>query len=110
MSTLNIWISLLGLALVTALTRNFFLVLGDHLRLPERVAHALRYAPACALAGLIVPEVLQVQGAFVEPLTNPRLWGALAALVTMLITRSMVGTMGVGMAAYWLARWFVGLP
>ncbi len=104
MTTLHTWIALIGLALVTILTRNFFLVLGDTLRLPERVAHALRYAPACALAGLIVPEVLLAQGQLVEPLTNPRLWGAAAALVTMLITRNMVGTMGVGMAVFTALR------
>lgn len=109
MNALHIWLALLGLALVTAVTRNFFLVLGDYLRLPDRVAHALRYAPACALAGLIVPEVLMVQGEMVQSLSNPRLWGAIAALVTMLLTRSMVTTMVCGMTVFTALRWWTWL-
>ncbi len=107
MSPLHTWLALIGLALITLLTRNFFLVLGDRLRLPERVAHALRYAPACALAGLIIPEVLLAQGQFIEPFINPRLWGAAAALITMLVTRHMVSTMVMGMAVFTLVRWMV---
>jgi len=33
MTTTSLWLTLIGLAFVTAITRNFFLVLGDKLRL-----------------------------------------------------------------------------
>ena len=55
MKDLYIWSVIIGLTGVTVLTRSFFLVLGDRIPLPERVQHAMRYAPACALAALIAP-------------------------------------------------------
>lgn len=104
MSAIEIWLTIAGLTVVTFATRNFFIALGDTLRLPERVLHALRYAPACALVGLIVPEVLMQQGAFIESTANPRLWGALAALAVMLATHNMLATMAVGMAVFTVLR------
>jgi branched-subunit amino acid transport protein len=104
MSAIEIWITIVGLALVTFLTRNFFIVLGDAVRLPDRVQHALRYAPACALTALIAPDVLAQNGAWAIELTNPKLVGALIAILTMLITRSTLSTMALGMGAFFLVR------
>lgn len=106
MNATEIWITILGLTLVTIATRNFFLVLGDAVRLPEKVQHALRYAPACALTALIAPEVLTQQGAWAIGLDNPKLLGATAAVATMLIARNTLVTMAVGMAVFLLARAF----
>lgn len=105
MSPLAIWCVIVALAAVTFVTRNFFLVLGDAVRLPERVQHALRYAPACALTALIAPEVLTENGAWAIHVANPKLLGALAATVVMLLTRDTLATMALGMAAFFLARW-----
>lgn len=107
MSAWQTWGAIIGLALVTIFTRNFFLVLGDRLRLPPRVAHALRYAPACALAGLIVPEVLLQQGQLITSITHPPLWGALAALIVMSVTRNMVSAMVMGMGVFTVLRWVI---
>jgi branched-subunit amino acid transport protein len=104
MTTLEIWLTIAGLTIVTVITRNFFIALGDTLRLPERVLHALRYAPACALAALIAPEVLIAQGTL-APIMNPKLIAAVAALFVMLVTRSMVWTMVAGMAVFTGARY-----
>ncbi len=104
MSTLAVWITIAGLALVTVVTRNFFLVLGDSVRLPERVRHALRYAPACALTALIAPEVLTQHGAWAIAFTNPKLVGAIVAIVVMLSSRNTLATMALGMTAFLLVR------
>lgn len=108
MSTLEIWATILGLALVTLVTRNVFLVLGELLPMPQRLQHGLRYAPACALAALLAPELLVQQGALVATLANHRFVAGVAALATMLATRSIVATMAVGMAALTAARHFPG--
>ncbi len=107
MSAAAVWITIIGLALVTIVTRNAFLVLGDKVRLPERVQHALRYAPACALTALIAPEVLTQHGTWAITLANVKLIGAVVAVVTMLATRNTLATMAIGMGAFFLARLFV---
>jgi len=106
MSALETWIVIIGLTAVTIVTRSFFLVLGDRIPLPERVQHALRYAPTCALVALIAPEVLTVSGQVALSLDNAKLLAATAAVIFMLATRNMVVTMAIGMGAYTALRMF----
>lgn len=104
MTALEIWATIAGLTLVTLVTRNVFLVLGERLPMPERLQHGLRYAPACALAALLAPELLVQHGALAPTLANHKLLAGLAAAATMLATRSIAATMVVGMAAFTAAR------
>jgi branched-subunit amino acid transport protein len=107
MTSIEIWLTILGLTGVTLVTRNFFLVLGDRLPLPERVQHGLRYAPGCALAALIAPELLVQHGAVALTLANAKFVAGLAAIATMLATRNMIATMAIGMTAFAATRHFV---
>jgi branched-subunit amino acid transport protein len=104
MSSLEIWATIVGLTAVTVGTRSFFLVLGDYVPLPERVQHALRYAPACALTALIAPEVLMVKGGGLVAWNDPKLIAAAVAVGAMLATRSMLATMAIGMAVFTALR------
>jgi branched-subunit amino acid transport protein len=106
MSAVSIWLTIVGMTLVTLATRSLMLAFGDRIPLPERVQHALRFAPACALAALIVPELLTAQGAWAISLGNARLVAGAAAIAVMLATRSMMATMGLGMAVFLALRHF----
>jgi len=103
-SGLTIWIIIVGLTCVTVVTRSAFLVLGERFKLPERVQHGLRYAPACALVGLIAPELALANGSLALSLANPKLVAGLATGAIMLGTRSMVAAMAVGMLAFTALR------
>ena len=98
-----------GLALSTFVTRTSFLLAGAKLRLGHRVEVALRYAPVCTLAAIIVPDILMHPPAHVLDLSllNPRLIGALAAALWLCWSRNIVGCLGFGMAAYSLARLYL---
>ena len=100
---------ILGLALSTFVTRTSFLLAGARLRLNARVEVALRYAPVCTLAAIIVPNILLHPPAETLDLSvfNPRLIGALAAGLWMCWSRNLVGCLGSGMVAYTLARLFL---
>jgi branched-subunit amino acid transport protein len=106
MSAIEVWIAIVGMTLITVATRTVMLVFGDRIPLPERVQHALRFAPACALAALIAPALLTEQGAWAISLANARFVAGTLAIAVMLGTRSMLATMGVGMAAYLALRHF----
>ena len=106
MTPLSIWITIAGMALITVATRTFMLAFGDRLALPERVRHALRFAPVCALSALIAPELLTDQGAWAVSAGNPKFVAGTLAIVVMLATRSMSATMVLGMAAFLALRWF----
>jgi branched-subunit amino acid transport protein len=103
----HLWMGavLLGLAAATFVTRTSFLVAGARIRLHPRVEAALRFAPVCTLAAIVVPEVLLHGGSDIDvsPL-NPRLIGVAGAALWLCFSRNIVGCMAAGMLAFSLAR------
>ena len=57
-SGIALGVVIVGLALSTFVTRTSFLLAGARFRLGSRVEVALRYAPVCTLAAIIVPDIL----------------------------------------------------
>jgi branched-subunit amino acid transport protein len=104
MSNAEIWLTIAGLTLLTIVTRNAFLVLGGRVTLPTRVQHALRFAPACALVALVVPEVVLQSGALAISVSNPKLVASLVAIVIIVATRRTVAAIALGMLAYTMVR------
>ena len=60
-----------------------FWLIGHRVTIPPRVQDVLRYAPACALAAIVGPDlVLGPPGDLQLDLGNPKLLAGLAALAT----------------------------
>jgi branched-subunit amino acid transport protein len=100
---------IVGLALTTFVTRTSFLLAGSRLKLGHKVETALRYAPVCTLAAIIVPDVL-IHGPAHDydfSLFSPRLVGAFAAGIWLCFSRNIIGCLLTGMAGYSLARLFL---
>lgn len=96
-----------GLVLATFVTRAALLLVGQRFKPSPRFESALRFAPICALATLIAPEIVVRAGTVDLSLANPRLVAALAATAFFLWKRSMVGCIVVGtlvIAAYRFAQ------
>lgn len=104
---LDNWEYLLLIALMTAgtiVTRSFFFMIGGSRRMPGWMQKSLGYVPAVALAAILAPDFLLVQGALVEPWQNIRLLAGVAATVFFLFTRHLLGTLVFGMACYTALR------
>jgi branched-subunit amino acid transport protein len=106
MDTLYAIITIAGLVACTLITRGFFIIPERALELPPRVKQALRYAPIAALVAVIAPEIA---------LTTTSLGPAWIKLIAAALAagyffwrRGILGTIVVGMSAYWLLRF--GLP
>lgn len=98
------------LLLVSVLTRAGYFVFGDHLPLPDGVRRALRYAPAAALTGIVVPELLPWEGGLAAFVGIPVL-AAMAAIVLFWRTRNSILVIVGGMIAYWILNgvaWLLG--
>lgn len=104
MSELAIWITIIGLTGVTLLTRAGFLLLPQRYALPPRLQRALRYAPACALIAIVVPDLMTSHGALALSFSNIRLLAALIAVPVFLVTRNMLATIAAGMLALTVLR------
>jgi branched-subunit amino acid transport protein len=98
---------IVGLALTTLVTRTSFLVAGSRLKLGHRVEAALRYAPVCTLAAIIVPDVLLHGAGYDLSPFNPRLVGVIAAGIWLCFSRNIVGCLASGMLAFSLARLYL---
>ncbi|MNT90586.1 Branched-chain amino acid transport protein (AzlD) [compost metagenome] len=96
------------MGVVTVVTRALFLMAGEHVTVPDRLQRALRYAPAAALAAIILPDLMTWQGHFTVALSNYKLVAGVAATLFYLLTRKMVGMIVVGMAVYTGLRLFGG--
>lgn len=81
-----LWLTFILLGLTTTLPRAGFIVAGNRVSLPATLQRALRYAPAAALAAIVVPDVLVVGGELAP--INPKLAGAIAAVVAASLWRN----------------------
>jgi branched-subunit amino acid transport protein len=92
---------ILACAAVTAVPRVVPLVLLSKIDLPRWLLAWFAYVPVAVLAALLAIEVLVVEGK--PALTgNPALLAIVPALAVAGLTRSLIGTVLAGVAAYWL--------
>lgn len=96
MSNIELALTTAALILATFVSRAGLLLAAERLRPSPRLEAALRFAPVCALAVLVVPEVLVQAGTVDLSAANPRLPGALAAIAYFLWQRSIGGSVVVG--------------
>jgi len=105
MAEWEIWAVIVALALTTAITRSGFWLIGHRVTIPPRVQGMLRYAPACALAAIIGPDLVLDSGGQVHfGLGNPKLLAGIAALGFYVWRRNMLQTIVFGMLAFTLLR------
>jgi branched-subunit amino acid transport protein len=104
MADWEIWVTIFALALATAATRSSFWLIGHHITIPRRVQEMLRYAPACALAAIIAPDLLLNDGQVQFSYANLKLVAGVAAIVFYLIRRNMLQTIVFGMLFFTALR------
>jgi branched-subunit amino acid transport protein len=97
-------IAIVGLALLTALTRGFFLLPEREVPLPVWLKQGLRYAPLAALAAVVVPEVVMTQGHLITTFKDARLYAAAAAAAYFFWRRGILGTIVTGTAVMLLLK------
>ena len=104
MADWEIWAVIGALAVATAATRSSFWVVGQHVAIPKRVQEMLRYAPACALAAIVAPDLILADGHAVLDLSNLKLVSGIVATIFYLLRRNMLQTIIFGMAFYTALR------
>ena len=101
---------IIGLAVVTFVSRSFFILLGNRIKVSEWVLETIRYAPLAALIAILAPEIFLPLGASSVMEFNlrlPNIWGGMAAMIAFYFSKRMIPTLVIGMAVYTAARfWF----
>jgi branched-subunit amino acid transport protein len=108
MNTVEAAVTIVGLALVTLLTRAAFLLPQRPPPLPGWLQEGLRYAPLAALAAIVAPEVLTTQGVMITGWQDPRPWAAAAGAAWYFWRRGILGTIVTGTAVMLTLRLGLG--
>ena len=93
-------VAIAGLALITVITRAFFMLPERDIPMPDWLRRGLKYAPLAALTAVIAPEILMAQGQFITTVQDARLPAVLCASAYFFWRRGILGTIVVGMALY----------
>jgi len=91
-------IAVIGLALLTLLTRGFFLLPERELPLPRWLQQGLRYAPLAALMAVVAPEIVLTQGVLISTWQDARLPAVAVATAYYFWRRGILGTIVSGTA------------
>ena len=95
---------IVGLAVITVITRSFFFISSKPWHLPHWAQRGLQYAPIAALSAVVLPEVVMAQGHLVTTWLDARLFAAAAGAGYYFATRgrgqAVLGTIVVGMLVY----------
>jgi branched-subunit amino acid transport protein len=95
---------ILGLALVTVLTRSFFFLSSKPWHLPHWAQRGLQYAPIAALSAVIAPEIVMSQGLLISSWYDARLFAAIAGAAYFFwrhgAGQAVLGTIVTGMLVY----------
>jgi branched-subunit amino acid transport protein len=101
-------VAILGLAVITLVTRGFFVLPEREIPLPAWLRQGLRYAPLAALTAVVAPEVVMSGGHLIATWKDARLFAAAAGAGWFFWQRSILGTILAGTAVMMLLRLGLG--
>ncbi len=102
---MSLWLIILGMTAVTFAGRASFLLLPEHVQLPELFVRGLRYVPAAVLTAIWAPELLLQKGVLSLAPGNERLLAGIVAIAIAWRYRVTFGTIVAGLAALHLFDW-----
>ena len=107
MSTLTLWLTIVGAGAVTFALRLSFIALMGRIEMPILLGRALRFVPAAVITAVVIPLLFYRNGALEVSLGNERLIAGLVAGLIAWRTRSVLFTLGGGMVVLWMLQ-FIG--
>jgi len=101
-------LTILGLGVITVLTRAFFFLPRREVPMPGWLREGLRYAPLAALAAVVAPEVVMTRGELIDTWRDARLYAVAAATAYYFWRRDILGTIVCGTAVMLALRLGLG--
>lgn len=101
-------VTILGMAVVSVVTRCFFFISRRPWALPAWAERGLAYAPVAALAAVIIPEMVMTGGSLTNTWQDARLFAVAAGIAWFYWRRGLLGTILAGMVVYLPLRLLLG--
>ncbi len=93
-------LTIVGLAVVTVVTRGFFLYPEREVPLPEWLKRGLKVAPLAALTAVVLPEIVMVHGRIIDTWQDARLPAVAVATLWYVWRPGVLGPLLAGLAVY----------
>jgi branched-subunit amino acid transport protein len=100
MNPWTVGVAVVGLAVISVVTRSFFFISRRELPMPGWLRRGLAYAPLAALVAVIAPEILMSHGQLLDTWRDARPPAVLVALAYYFWRRDILGTIVLGMTVY----------
>ena len=101
------WFSIIISGVVTYFSRMAMVALINREMLGTKVKEVLNYVPAAVFPAIIFPGVFfNDVGHFVE-LNDPKIYGAIVALIVGFFSRNVIATIIAGLLSYWFVIFII---
>jgi branched-subunit amino acid transport protein len=104
---MTLWLTVIGMAIVTYLARSSFLLLPPGVETPPWLRRALRYVPAAVLTAIWAPELALQKEVLSLTLHNEKLLAGVAAIAVAWRFRATFATIVSGLLALHLFDWLL---
>ena len=101
------WISIIISGIVTYFSRMAMVALIDRDMLGTKVKEVLNYVPAAVFPAIIFPGVFFNDFGSLVQITDPKIYGALIALIVGFYSKNVIATIVSGLLSYWFIIFFL---
>ena len=96
------WLSIIIAGILTYFTRMTMIALVNRDMLGDKIKAVLEYVPSAVFPAIIFPGMfLNDYGAFIE-INDPKIFGALVAILVGYFSRNVIATILSGLFSYWI--------
>ena len=96
------WTSIFIAGLITYFTRMGMITLIDKDIFSENFRKILNYVPSVVFPSIIFPGILLDDYGILVAITDPKIYGALIAIIIGYFSRNVIFTIASGLTSYWL--------
>ena len=96
------WFSIIIAGILTYFTRMTMIALVRGDLLGEKIKAVLAYVPSAVFPAIIFPAIfINDYGAYIE-MNDPKIFGALVAIIVGYFSRNVIATIFSGLLSYWI--------
>ena len=96
------WLSITIAGVLTYFTRMTMIALVKRDFLSEKIKAVLAYVPSAVFPAIIFPAIfINDYGAYIE-MNDPKIFGALVAIIVGYFSRNVIATIFSGLLSYWI--------
>ena len=100
------WLSIIIAGILTYFTRMTMIALVSRDMLGNKIKAVLAYVPSAVFPAIIFPAIfINDYGTFIE-MNDPKIFGALVAIVVGYLSRNVIATILSGLISYWIILFF----